>query len=664
MVRETKNAIAIVGLGCVFPGAATPEDFWQNLIAERDLRTPLSYRETYPVDPSDSYDAQPGKPDKYYNAYGGFIRDFTFDPTGYQLPAEYLASLDVTSQWSLHAARAALADANLTSPLARTGVILGNLSFPTRKSRQIVNPLYYDLIERTLRDVFADPGFQLVRPDLEDATYDELRTGSNPADVLGQALGLTGVRLALDAACASSLYAVKLAGDYLLSHRADVMLAGAVSGADPILINGGFSLFRAHPQSGEASHPLNHGSSGLIASEGAGFVALKRYDDAVSAGDHIYGIIRAVGLSNDGNGKHPLSPLRDRQVVAIQRAHTQMTGQHSPVPLQYVECHATGTPLGDQTEIETLTAVFGDEMPLLGSLKSNLGHCLTAAGIGALMKVLLSMQNEVIPPTINVTDPLHPAVVRSPASWDAPHRQAGVNAFGFGGANAHLIVESELTEPVLPVTWTATRMAITGMGVVWGGCEDLATFEQMIFEGQSSVAGLPSNRWRGAEDAPMGQYTAPDGAYLDQFEIDALRYKVQLTENDSPHAQQLCILKAADEAIHDAQLPRGSNVAVIIAMETEAEFHRFRARIDMGWQIEQSLEHAGITLSDDERKELIRTCRDAIAPWPGVNRFTSYIGNIMAGRIAALGDFSGPALTISSGDTSVMRALELARMLL
>ncbi|MEO0563745.1 MAG: beta-ketoacyl synthase N-terminal-like domain-containing protein, partial [Chloroflexota bacterium] len=178
MVRETKNAIAIVGLGCVFPGAATPDAFWQNLIEERDLRTPLSHRETYPLDPSDCYDARPGEPDKYYNAYGGFIRDFTFDPTGYQVPAEHLASLDVTSQWSLHAARAALADANLLSPSVTTGVILGNLSFPTRKSKQIVNPLYYDQIETTLRDVFSDPDFQLVRPNLEDAAYDELRTGS------------------------------------------------------------------------------------------------------------------------------------------------------------------------------------------------------------------------------------------------------------------------------------------------------------------------------------------------------------------------------------------------------------------------------------------------------------------------------------------------------
>ena len=461
MAVETQNAIAIVGLGGIFPGATTLEDFWQNLVAGRDLRTPMSSTQTHPVDPSYFYDPQPGTSDKYYNPYGGFIQDFTFDPTGYQLPAEQLAKLDVTSQWSLHAARAALADAKLSAPPAKTGVILGNLSFPTRNSMQIVHPFYHDLVEATLRDVFADDTFQLVRPDNPPTNPDELRTGSYPVDIVSRALGLTGVRLALDAACASSLYAIKVAGDYLLSNRADIMLAGAVSGADPILINGGFSLLRAHPKPGEESAPLNRGSSGLIASEGAGFVVLKRYEDAVQAGDHIYGVIRAVGLSNDGKGKHALSPLRDRQITAIQRAHAQATNQQGTIPLQYIECHATGTPLGDQTEIDTLTAVFGENIPQLGSLKSNLGHSLTAAGMAALFKVLLSMQHGQIPPTIHITDPLHPAVIDHMTKWESSHKQAGVNAFGFGGANAHLIVENELRQLPTPLTWSPTRMAIT-----------------------------------------------------------------------------------------------------------------------------------------------------------------------------------------------------------
>ncbi|MDP7622389.1 MAG: polyketide synthase, partial [SAR324 cluster bacterium] len=200
-----------------------------------------------------------------------------------------------------------------------------------------------------------------------------------PAAVVSQALGLSARSLVLDAACASSLYAVALACNYLHSGKTDLMLAGAVSAADPFFVNMGFSIFQAFPESPQTFNPLDNNSGGLLASQGAGMFVLKRLSDAERDSDKIHAVISGIGLSNDGRGQFVLSPNFKGQIQAYKRAYE--SSKVSPKKIDYIECHATGTPLGDKVELDSMELFFASpdlpeekkSKPLIGSVKSNLG---------------------------------------------------------------------------------------------------------------------------------------------------------------------------------------------------------------------------------------------------------------------------------------------------
>lgn len=689
--------IAIIGLSCLFPGAETPAQYWQNLIDHRNLVSTAT-SDQMGKDNDIFYHPQKGQPDKYYLAKGGFVRNFQFDPHGYRLAPETLQRLDNVFQWPLYVARHALEDGGYWSPtegLAGCGLILGNLSFPTKASHRLLLPIYHRTVEQALGELLGRPDFQLpgLNP-LHDQPMlpHNVLTAGYPAAVVRQALGLGRAHLTLDAACASSLYSVKVASDYLLAGKADLMLAGAVSAADPLFINMGFSIFQAYPENG-ISRPLDQSSGGLIAGEGAGMFLLKRYSEAVRDGDKIYAVIQGIGLSNDGRGKHFLSPNQKGQKMAFERAYA--TGQIEPATISYVECHATGTKLGDINELNSMDGFFGSRQsrPMIGSAKSNLGHMLTNAGMAGMTKVILSMANNLIPPTIEVTQPLQSdnkiissdLVVSQNTPWPetAAAKRAGVSAFGFGGTNAHLILESDteasrdLARQSLSQTNQPTAqpaLAIVGMEAFFGPCATLNEFKQTIYTGQQHINPVPPHRWKGIDQNSAllqklgfepGQ--APRGAYIDSFEIDFMRFRIPPNDTDQPDPQQLLTLRVADRALQHAGFDpqrKGANVAVLVAMSTELSLHQFRGRVDLTWQIREELARHNITLAEDKVTELINIAKNSLRPEAKVNQYISFIGNIMASRVASHWDFSGPAFTISAEENSTFRALEVAQMLL
>ncbi len=320
--------IAVVGLSCLFPGAETPEQFWENLIAQKDVISQLT-KEQVGVDPDLFYDPEKGTPDRFYCKRSGFIRDFRFDSTGYRFAPEFLDSLDDIFKWSLYVAKQALIDSGyLDRPdfLAKCGVILGNLSSPTKFSQRLVTPIYRKAAEAALQELLQQ---DLSLPGLtpEQVSPFNLFTAGYPSTLIPQALGLSGTSFTLDAACASPLYAVQLACEYLISRKADLMLAGAVSCSDPFVTHIGFSLYRAYPSDG-ICRPLDQNSGGMITGEGAGMLALKRYSDAVRDGDKIYATILGVGLSNDGKGKHFLEKLHKHR----SQTHLQPGNRGKQVP--------------------------------------------------------------------------------------------------------------------------------------------------------------------------------------------------------------------------------------------------------------------------------------------------------------------------------------------
>jgi PfaB family protein len=675
------DPIAIIGLSCLFPGARTPQEFWRNLLAETDSTSSATAADMG-VSPDTFFDPKKGQRDKFYALRGGYVRDFTFDPSGYQLPADFLNSLDSLFHWPLYVAREALRDSGYLNREvgARAGVVLGNLSFPTKKSQHLFAPLYQTALTDTLKELLQDQKFQLPRldPPAGNSLANAL-ISAYPAAVVAQALGLSSVHLALDAACASSLYAVKLACDYLQARKTDLMLAGAVSCADPFFIKMGFSIFQAYPDN-DNSCPLDKTSQGLISGEGAGMFVLKRLADAERDGDHVYAVLRGIGLSNDGKGKHLLTPNPKGQTLAFERAYA--AADITPEDIDYIECHATGTPLGDIAELNSMESFFGarQSAPFIGSVKSNFGHLLTAAGMGGMLKAILSMAHNRVPATIKVREP-HASqnnflganqIVRQVMDWPNGKdiKRAAVSAFGFGGTNAHLVMENKPSAHASgSALITPVSLAITGMAAHFGGCSNLTELRQVLYAGKQLFTSLPPQRWKGLEDQTelLSQYginSIPPGAYLSSFEMDFLYFKIPPNDADQPIPQQLLMLKVADAALQDSKIKPGGNVAVLIAMDTELALHEFRGRVDLTWQLPAALERAGVTLTAKQAATLEDHAKDSLHIPALVNQYTSFIGNIMASRIAALWDFSGPAFTLSAAENSVGKALEVAQMLL
>ncbi len=679
--------IAIIGFSCLFPDAKNAEEFWHNLIEQKDSSSSLSIDEIG-IEPTIFYDPVKGKPDKVYSLQGGFVRNFKFDASGYNLPASLLQNLDDTFKWSLYAAKQALQNSGYLeneSVLAKCGVLLGSLSLPTKSSNQLFEPIYQQVLEPAIRELLQEENFDLAAlPNSEETSFYNAMISGLPAAIVSQALSLSHIHFCLDAACSSPLYATRLASHYLWTHKADLMLAGGISCADPMFIRMLFSGIQGYPENNDISRPLDKSSRGLVTSEGVGMLVLKRYSDAVRDGDRIYGCIVGNGLSNDGRGKHLLSPNPKGQVLAFEKAYTE--AQLDPKTIDYLECHATGTLLGDSTEFNSVETFFGryGATPLSGSVKSNIGHLLTGAASASLVKVLLSMNKGIIPTTINITDPIgsednviSPSrIVTSPTNWQsksASIKRAAVSAFGLGGTNAHTILEQnnntqtqESSQPLKPV-----KMAIVGMDSFFGGCDGLDAFERSIYQGKQHFIPLPEQRWHGVEKQTellekhnLTDGKAPAGAYISEFEIDTVSSKIPPNELGKLNKQQLLMLKVAERALQDAGIKEGDNVAVLIATEAEFSVHQVQQRWNLSWEIKEGLSTGAISLSSDKVNKLETIVKDGIHHPVDSSEFISYITNIMASRISSLWDFTAPVFTISAGENSTFKVLEVAQHLL
>lgn len=675
-----KEKIAIIGMSSLFPGSKTLQEFWNNLMDKKDL-TGMATKDDFGADPEIFYKKDKGIIDSCYSLRGGYIRDYTFKSADFG--RQDLDHLDQMYKWGLQVTKDALIHGgywNKTEVLDNCGVIFGNLSFPTKSSHKILAPVYTKTLEKGIKSLLKDESFEIPATEYEIPENNPIE--GDVSELVKQIIGLKRTNFDLDAACASSLYAIKMACDELLTGKADMMLAGAVCSSDQLFIHMGFSIFHAYAAHDKKYSPLDKDSSGLVSSEGAGMILLKRLSDAEKDGDNIIGVISGIGLSNDGAGKFLLSPNPKGQTLAYERAYN---GTISKDNTSYIECHATGTPLGDVTEINSLETFFGDnpDKLRLGSVKSNMGHMLTAAGMPSLMKVLLSMEHNIIPPGINMSEAIQSEngwfkreqIIEEPLKWETNYKQAAVNSFGFGGTNAHLVVESHHNEKSNKHKDVSLKeMAITSMDVHFGNCDNLDAFYQSIFIGKQHFSTMPLSRWKGFENnsellAKYGlEHQHPlKGNFIEDFDMDLMRYKIQPNEISTMEPQQALILKVADQAIQKSNLNRGENVAVLIAMNPELAIHHYLARWDSKWQLDKALERSNIDLEETQKATLLAECRNILYQIGNVqtpSQHTSFVGNIMASRISALWDFNGPSFTISNGNNGTTRALEVAQNML
>ena len=453
----------------MFPGAKDLDSFWQNIVDKVDAVTDP------PPEAWDSdifYDPDSDANDRVYCKKGGFLGPLAeFNPLDYGIMPIGLDGGEPDQWLSLKLAYDALADARYLERLKgndeerrRTAVILGKGTYLNRGNLNMVqHSLVVDQTLQVLQSLhpeYGDDEMRLVRDELKrklppfDAATAPGLVPNIAAGRIANRLDLMGPSYTVDAACASSLIAVEIALRDLLTGRYDLALVGGAQVTTPIPILTLFSQLGALSHQ-EQIRPFDEGADGTILSEGIGMLVLKREQDALRDGDRIYAVIKGVGSSSDGRAMSVLTPRLEGEVLALHMAYEN--AGIDPATVGLIEAHGTGTLVGDATEIEALTTVFGQrqgQVPhcALGTVKSMIGHTMPAAGVAGIIKAALALHHKVLPPTIHCENPNPKLGLESSnfylnsetRPWiqgDETPRRAGVNAFGFGGVNAHVVLE-------------------------------------------------------------------------------------------------------------------------------------------------------------------------------------------------------------------------------
>ncbi|NGO81692.1 acyltransferase domain-containing protein, partial [Streptomyces sp. YC504] len=454
-----QQPVAIVGMAVTLPGAGDLESYWRNLVDGTDA---LSEVPAGRWDSEAYFDPAGGRPDAVYTRRGGFVDGIAdFDPTAFGIMPGSVAGTEPDQLIALRTAAAALTDMGsaLPSDRARVGVVLGRGGYLTSGLARLDQRLRTSAqLVRTLRELLPELGED--RLGLVRDAFQEALGPASPESVIGlvpnfaasrvaNRLDLRGPSYTVDAACASSLVALDQAVSELAAGRCDVMLAGGVHHCHDITLWSVFSQLRALSPSGRI-RPFHRDADGVLMGEGTGVVVLKRLDDALRDGDRVYAVVRGVGVAGDGRAASLVNPDPGGQARAVRLAwEAAGLDPAEPGSLGLLEAHGTGTPNGDAAEMATLAEVFGRGAPdaVIGSVKSMIGHTMPAAGVAGLVKAALAIHRGVLLPTLNCDDP-HPALletrfrpVAQAGPWEAPLRRAAVNAFGFGGINAHVVLE-------------------------------------------------------------------------------------------------------------------------------------------------------------------------------------------------------------------------------
>lgn len=435
---ETDNTItgdiAVIGLSGRFPGASSINELWSNLLAGKNSIEKFAASEIDSSIPSDVYNDA-----NYMMAHGAFPGQESFDYKFFGMTPRESELMDPQQRKFLEIAVEALESAGYHSEKHKEiiGIFAG-----------MGNSKYGRLVDQNPEKVLQAGEFNVMLGLEKD--YIATRVAFK--------LNFTGPAISLHTGCSTSLVAVIEAVKSLRLRNCSMALAGGIS------ISGAPNTGHLFQDGGILSHdglckPFDESATGTVFTEGAGIVVLKRLEDAVKAGDNILGVIKGIGLNNDGANKMSFTaPSTKGQADAIRRAH--LDAKIDPRSISYVEAHGTATPVGDPIEVEALRQAFAvttNDLNFchLSSVKSNLGHLTAAAGVTGLIKALLVVNKGVVPGTVNFTKPNKllnlsstPFIISSetttlPAS-ELP-RRAGVSSFGVGGTNAHVVLEQYIS---------------------------------------------------------------------------------------------------------------------------------------------------------------------------------------------------------------------------
>ncbi len=424
-----RSPVAVIGLACRFPGAATPEEFWEL------LRQGV---ETVTEAPPGRWPAGDGLEPGFRRA--GFLADVAgFDDRFFGVAPAEAREMDPQHRLLLEVAwealeRAAVAPSRLGGRRCGVYVAVGQGDYAALRASQ--------------------PG--------AEPTGEYTAVGTSPSLAAGRiayGLGLTGPALTVDTACSSSLVALHLAVQALRAGDCDLAVVGGAN----LLLSPRTSLALARRGALSPTgrcHAFGDDADGYVRGEGCGVVVLARLADAAARRDRVWAVVRGTAVNNDGRSYGLTAPSAAAQAEVIRAALADAAVE--PAAVGYVEAHGTGTPLGDPQEIEALGEAYAAAAPggrpaplLVGSVKTNLGHLEAAAGIAGVIKLVLSLQAAEVPAHLHFREPsrripwgrLAIEVADRRRGWPSGRRLAGVSSFGFAGTNAHAILEDAPPEP-------------------------------------------------------------------------------------------------------------------------------------------------------------------------------------------------------------------------
>lgn len=485
--QEAAGWIAVTGAGAVLPGNSSVRDFEEGLLKGRcGLRElpPDRWESEVFFDPS-------GEGNRTDCLVGGFVDDPPFDSARFRIPPRAAAEMDRSQKFALLAAQEALEDARVDlafEPRDRAAVLLGN-SMGGDRSDQSVEGIHQERLLEKLRRKAKDLGLNEALASIEAEALPEGLATIGPDTLPGELSNVISGRIAWvfdllgrngtsDAACASSLAALAEAIEELRSHRADLVLTGGVDTQTDAGIFVKFSKLQALNPRG--SFPFDTRGEGFVLGEGAGVFLLRRFRDSLRRGETSRALILGWGASSDGSGQGITAPRAGSQVLALRRALRD--AKREPDQVDAIECHGTGTELGDRTELDALTQVFAARpRPLvLGSVKAQVGHLKAGAGAAGMLRAMASISGSAFFPQVNFQEPKPELAEQTtlevrarPRNHDIPRPTLGVSSFGFGGTNYHLLLERapvaarknpKLRYPWLPKVESEVAFLFPGQG--------------------------------------------------------------------------------------------------------------------------------------------------------------------------------------------------------
>ncbi len=698
--------LAIIGMACRLPGAANLEQYWRLIV---EGRTSIAEVPPERLNQELYFDPAKGVRGKSYAKVAALLSNRQFDAQLNPIDDDLRESVDEMQLLMTGVAADALRHAGLDPfnlATKNTAVFIGNGGSGARL-RDSSYQAHLDEAVRMLEeaDGFGDlaPEFRakiisdciasIHRPTMKVGVDARMLHCNMMAGTVSKAFGLTGGWLALNSACASSLQAILMGARVLQQGRADMAIVGGASDLHPHTL----VLFsQAQALSANGSRPFDADADGLVICEGYGALVMKTLERALADGDPIQAVVRGLGIATDGRGKSLWAPRKEGQIKAMQRAYRSGVDISK---LQYIECHATATQLGDATELETLGEVLRSQLPAgkqipVTSVKANIGHALEAAGIAGVIKTVLCIQHQTIPPAINIRT-LNPKidwqsapyyVPTTPTAWETPAggqpRRAAVNAFGIGGLNMHVVLD-EFTESARALvkkksstpsktekvpTADDQSVAIVGIGCILPGGIGLTKLWETLLSGRDPKSAASAERWPKNSLSDCSP-TLPGmaGGFVTDFAYDWRRHKVPPKQVAEADPLQFMLLEASEQALHDAGYDRKplerEHCGVVVGTEVGGDFCD---QLEMGLRLPEMqqvlvelLRTRGVA---EPQVQAIKAgfATSLLKRWPSlVDETGSFTSSTLASRVTKTLDLAGGAVAVDGGSISGLSSLAI-----